>query len=143
MTINLVRRAATALSPLVLFIASTAPAHARETPAKAAAPTAVNPQDAAAKAWNFAASDIPVDPNIVFGVLPNGMKYALLNNSTPKGSVVIRTRFDVGSFAEADDPRGLAHFLTYGVQRTATCARGRDDQPSQTHGAKQETRRVG
>src|SRR3546814_403994 len=51
--------------------------------------------------------------NIVFGVLPNGMKYALLKNSTPKGSVVIRTRFDVGSFAEADDQRGLAHFLEH------------------------------
>src|SRR3546814_4927210 len=41
------------------------------------------------------------------------MKYALLKNSTPKGSVVIRTRFDVGSFAEADDQRGLAHFLEH------------------------------
>ncbi|KGB58966.1 M16 family metallopeptidase [Sphingopyxis sp. LC363] len=113
MTKNLVRRAATALSPLVLLIASTAPAYARETPAKAAAPAAVDPQDAAAKAWNFAASDIPVDPNILFGVLPNGMKYALLKNSTPKDSVVLRMRFDVGSFAEADDQRGLAHFLEH------------------------------
>ena len=113
MTKNLVRRAATALSPLVLLIASTAPVHARETPAKAATPATVNPQDAAAKAWNFAASDIPVDPNIVFGVLPNGMKYALLKNSTPKDSVVLRMRFDVGSFAEADDQRGLAHFLEH------------------------------
>ncbi|HET6524682.1 M16 family metallopeptidase [Sphingopyxis sp.] len=113
MTKTLVRRAATALSPLVLLIASTAPVHAREIPAKAAAPATVNPQGAVAKAWNFAASDIPVDPNIVFGVLPNGMKYALLKNSTPKDSVVLRMRFDVGSFAEADDQRGLAHFLEH------------------------------
>ncbi len=56
---------------------------------------------------------MPVDPNIVFGVLPNGMKYALLKNSTPKDSVVLRMRFDVGSFAEADDQRGLAHFLEH------------------------------
>ncbi|QCB53604.1 insulinase family protein [Sphingopyxis sp. PAMC25046] len=111
MTKNLVRRAATALSPLVLLIASTAPVYAKEAPASA--PAAVNPQDAAAKAWNFAASDIAVDPNIVFGVLPNGMKYALLKNSTPKDSVVLRMRFDVGSFAEADDQRGLAHFLEH------------------------------
>ncbi len=110
MTKNLVRRASTALSPLVLLIATTAPAYAGEASAKAAATTTVNPQDAAANAWNFAASDIPVDPNIVFGVLPNGMKYALLKNSTPKDSVVLRMRFDVGSFAEADDQRGLAHF---------------------------------
>ncbi|MHA4835415.1 M16 family metallopeptidase [Sphingopyxis sp. MSC1_008] len=113
MTKSLVRRASTALSPLVFLIASTAPAWAREAPAKLAAPAAVNPQSEAAKAWNFAASDVPVDPNIVFGVLPNGMKYALLKNSTPKDSVVLRMRFDVGSFAEADDQRGLAHFLEH------------------------------
>ncbi|HKX89557.1 MAG TPA: pitrilysin family protein, partial [Sphingopyxis sp.] len=113
MTKSLVRRASTALSPLVLLIASTAPTHARDAPAKAAAPAAVNPQGEAAKAWNFAASDVPVDPNIVFGVLPNGMKYALLKNSTPKDSVMLRMRFAVGSFAEAEDQRGLAHFLEH------------------------------
>jgi len=113
MTKSLVRRASTALSPLVFLIASTAPAWAREAPAKVAASAAVNPQSEAAKAWNFAASDVPVDPNIVFGVLPNGMKYALLKNSTPKDSVVLRMRFAVGSFAEAEDQRGLAHFLEH------------------------------
>lgn len=114
MTKSFVRRASTALSPLVLLIATTAPAYARDTPATSAAVTAAtNPQSDAARAWNFAASDVPVDPNIVFGVLPNGMKYALLANSTPKDSVVLRMRFDVGSFAEADDQRGLAHFLEH------------------------------
>ncbi len=113
MTKSIVRRASTALSPLVLLIASTAPAYAKEAPAKAATPAAVNPQSAAAKAWNFAASDVPVDPDIVFGVLSNGMKYALLKNSTPKDSVVLRMRFAVGSFAEAEDQRGLAHFLEH------------------------------
>jgi len=113
MTKSLVRRASTALSPLVLLIATAAPAHARDASTPTAATTATNPQTDAAKAWNFAASDVPVDPNIVFGVLPNGMKYALLKNSTPKDSVVLRMRFDVGSFAEADDQRGLAHFLEH------------------------------
>lgn len=113
MTKSFVRRASTALSPLVFLIASTAPVYAKEAPAKAAAPAAVNPQSEAAKAWNFAPSDVPVDSNIVFGVLPNGMKYALLKNSTPKDSVVLRMRFAVGSFAEAEDQRGLAHFLEH------------------------------
>ncbi|MGV1682807.1 M16 family metallopeptidase [Sphingopyxis sp. NJF-3] len=106
-------RASAALSPLALLlstVAAPAPLLARDT-APAAAP--VNPQTDAAKAWNYAASDIAVDPNIVFGVLPNGMKYALLKNSTPKGSVALRLRFDVGSFAEAEDQRGLAHFLEH------------------------------
>lgn len=110
-----VRRLSTALSPFLFLAVCASPILARQ-PAPAPAATAVatvNPQDAAAKAWNFAASDIPVDSNIVFGVLPNGMKYALLKNSTPKDSVILRMRFDVGSFAEADDQRGLAHFLEH------------------------------
>jgi zinc protease len=107
----LFRRLFLALSPLVLLAVHPLPLDARQ-PASTAA-TAVNPQTDAAKAWNFAASDIPVDANVVFGVLPNGMKYALLKNTTPKDSVVLRMRFDVGSFAEADDQRGLAHFLEH------------------------------
>lgn len=113
MKTTLLRRVSTALSPLVLLAVSTAPAFAKEKAAKPAATATVNPQSAGAKAWGFAASDVPVDPNIVFGVLPNGMKYALLKNSTPKDSVILRMRFDVGSFAEADDQRGLAHFLEH------------------------------
>ncbi len=112
MTSSFVRRASTALSPLVLLAVIAAPAYAREA-STTTATAAVNPQSEAARAWNFAASDVPVDSNIVFGVLPNGMKYALLQNSTPKDSVVLRMRFDVGSFAEADDQRGLAHFLEH------------------------------
>ena len=113
MKTNLLRRASTVLSPLALLAVCSAPVLARDKPAKPAATATVNPQDAAAKAWNFAASDVPVDSNIIFGVLPNGMKYALLKNSTPKDSVILRMRFDVGSFAEADDQRGLAHFLEH------------------------------
>ncbi|WP_447760871.1 M16 family metallopeptidase [Sphingopyxis panaciterrae] len=120
MTSSLVRRASTALSPLVLLAICTPAAFAWQPAPPASATAAVNPQTAAAKAWNFAASDIAVDPNIVFGVLPNGMKYALLKNSTPKDSVVLRMRFDVGSFAEADDQRGLAHFLEHMVFNGST-----------------------
>lgn len=123
MKLHLLRRASTALSPLVLLAVSTAPAIAREK-APAAAPTSqpatINPQTAAAKAWNFAASDVAVDPNIIFGILPNGMKYALLKNSTPKDSVILRMRFDVGSFAEQEDQRGLAHFLEHMVFNGST-----------------------
>ncbi|PZQ20772.1 MAG: peptidase M16 [Sphingopyxis macrogoltabida] len=103
-----------ALSPLFLlslFPADAAPAAPQTAAARDVAPA--NPQTPAARAWNFAGSDIPADPDVVFGVLPNGMKYALMKNGTPKDSVVIRMRFDVGSFAEADDQRGLAHFLEH------------------------------
>ncbi|WP_288987933.1 insulinase family protein [uncultured Sphingopyxis sp.] len=108
-------RVSTALSPLALIAVSISPVLAEPAAAPTAAVQVVpaNPQTAAAKAWNFAASDVPVDENIAFGVLPNGMKYALLKNSTPKDSVVLRMRFDVGSFAEAEDQRGLAHFIEH------------------------------
>lgn len=112
MNLNPIRRVLTALTSLLLLQTALSPfqAAARQPAVQA---RSVNPQTSAAEAWNFAASDVPVDSNILFGVLPNGMKYALLKNSTPKDSVVIRLRFDVGSFAEADDQRGLAHFLEH------------------------------
>lgn len=115
MTSRSIRRASAALSPLVLALAlcATSGIALAADPAATSARASTNPQTEAARAWNFAASDVPVDPNIVFGVLPNGMKYALLKNSTPRDSVSIRLRFDVGSFAEADDQRGLAHFLEH------------------------------
>src|SRR5690606_29783753 len=113
MTLRLIRRASAALSPLLLLVALAPPTFARADGAPPAASAAVNPHTDAARAWNFAASDIAVDPNIVFGVQPNGMKYALLRNTTSKDSVVMRLRFDGGSFAEADDQRGLAHFLEH------------------------------
>ncbi len=108
-------RAVAAISPLLLFSAACATPQTalHNLPPATEATVAVNPQTAAARAWNYADSDIAVDPNIVFGVLPNGMKYALLKNSTPKDSVAMRMRFDVGSFAESEDQRGLAHFLEH------------------------------
>lgn len=100
-----------AAAPLAILLSVPVPTalHAREaaaTPASAA-------ETAAARAWGFAASDIPVDSAIRFGVLPNGMKYALMANATPKDSVLIRLRFNIGSLAEAEDQRGLAHFLEH------------------------------
>ncbi|HUH23625.1 MAG TPA: hypothetical protein VLZ51_06150, partial [Brevundimonas sp.] len=35
--------------------------------------------------WAQAASDIPADANVRFGVLPNGMRYAIMKNATPPG----------------------------------------------------------
>src|SRR3546814_7962199 len=65
--------------PTLFRSAATAVASAPAGPAAGlAAP--VNPQTDAARAWNYADSDLPVDPNVIFGVLPNGMKYALLHN---------------------------------------------------------------
>jgi zinc protease len=59
------------------------------------------------------ASDIPVDPAVRYGVLDNGLRYAILENGTPSGTAALRMVFDVGSLAEEEDQRGLAHFIEH------------------------------
>ena len=63
--------------------------------------------------WPQAHSDLKADSSIRFGVLPNGMRYAIMKNATPPGQVSMRLRFDVGSLMERDDQQGLAHFLEH------------------------------
>ncbi len=70
---------------------------------------------AAFEAADFAheASDLPADPSVRYGVLDNGMRYAIMENDTPTGTAALRLMFDVGSFAEDEDQRGLAHFIEH------------------------------
>jgi zinc protease len=59
------------------------------------------------------ASDIPADPGVRYGVLSNGLRYAIMENDTPTGTAALRLVFNVGSLAEDDDQRGLAHFVEH------------------------------
>lgn len=63
--------------------------------------------------WLYAGSDIPRDAAWQFGVLPNGVRYAVRNNGVPPGQVSIRVRMDVGSIFETDRERGFAHLLEH------------------------------
>lgn len=65
--------------------------------------------------WPSEASDIPADPNAVFGNLPNGFRYMVLPNEEPPNRLSVRLHIDVGSLMEEDDQRGLAHFLEHMV----------------------------
>jgi zinc protease len=67
----------------------------------------------AAHAWAQAASDLPADPDVRYGILPNGMRYALRHNATPPHQTSLRLRIDSGSLEERDDQRGLAHFIEH------------------------------
>jgi zinc protease len=58
-------------------------------------------------------SDIPPDPAVRFGVLDNGMRYAILANHTPAGALSVRFTIEAGSMQEAPDQRGLAHFVEH------------------------------
>lgn len=63
--------------------------------------------------WAHAKSDLKPDPAIRFGVLPNGMRYALRKQTLPPNQAALRLRVDVGAMMEADDQQGLAHFLEH------------------------------
>ncbi len=62
----------------------------------------------------------PVDPRVLFGQLPNGFRYAILTNSTPRGAVSFRLRVGVGSADEAPAQGGYAHLVEHMMFRGST-----------------------
>lgn len=60
-------------------------------------------------------SDLKPDPNAIFGSMDNGFKYIIYPNSEPPGKFSVRLHIAAGSLMEADDQRGLAHFLEHMV----------------------------
>lgn len=66
-------------------------------------------------AWPQTALGLIVDPAVRFGTLPNGLRYAIMRNATPRGEASLRLRIDAGSLNERDDQRGVAHFLEHMV----------------------------
>lgn len=68
---------------------------------------------AAAPAWPFAKSDLPLDPGFRFGVLPNGMRYIVRANATPAAQGMVQMWVHQGSLAERDDEAGWAHFIEH------------------------------
>jgi zinc protease len=77
-------------------------------PVAAEVPQPLPPQVRAA--WHFDRSDLTPDPRIRFGVLANGMRYAILPNRTPSGAVSIRLLVKVGATNGAP---GEAHYLEH------------------------------
>ncbi|HWI84945.1 MAG TPA: insulinase family protein, partial [Sphingomonas sp.] len=63
--------------------------------------------------WLFEGSDVPVSPAWRFGVLPNGLRYAVRRNRFPTGTLAIRVRIDAGALMERDDEKGYAHFIEH------------------------------
>ena len=63
--------------------------------------------------WAHEQSDLPPDPAVHWGILPNGLRYAIRPNAEPKGRIAMRFVVLAGSLHEADDERGLAHFLEH------------------------------
>src|SRR5512146_2725618 len=59
------------------------------------------------------AQQMPVDPDVVFGTLPNGMRYYVRANNKPEHRAELRLVVKAGSVLEDDDQQGLAHFLEH------------------------------
>jgi zinc protease len=99
------------LAPLALFLGLangvTAPPVAAQT---TAAPTAAKTDTAP---WLYKGSDIPRDPAWRFGVLPNGVRYAVRKNGVPPGQVSIRVGIEAGALMENDNELGFAHFIEH------------------------------
>ena len=80
----------------------------------APAPALAAPADGpAVNGWGVKLTDVTPDPSIRYGILPNGMKYAIMHNATPKGTASVRLQVAFGSIGEAESERGLAHFIEH------------------------------
>lgn len=66
-----------------------------------------------AVAWGHDESDLKPDPKITFGTLGNGMRYLILPNTEPPQRTSLRLYVDAGSVMEAENQRGLAHFIEH------------------------------
>ena len=56
---------------------------------------------------------IPLDPAVKTGVLPNGLTYYIRHNQWPEKRADFYIAQKVGSMQEEEDQRGLAHFLEH------------------------------
>jgi zinc protease len=63
--------------------------------------------------WPQTASDLKADPEIRFGVLPNGMRYAIKRQAIPADQAALRLWVGSGALEESDAQQGLAHFLEH------------------------------
>jgi zinc protease len=63
--------------------------------------------------WPHEKSDLHPDPTLIFGKLPNGFRYVLMENHRPKDRVSMHLDIQAGSMHESDNQQGLAHFLEH------------------------------
>lgn len=64
-------------------------------------------------AWPARAQDLPVDPELRFGQLSNGLTYYIRHNETPDNRAEFWLVQNTGSIVEEDNERGLSHFLEH------------------------------
>src|ERR1039458_4780424 len=58
-------------------------------------------------------ANVPMDPNVRYSKLSNGMTYYIMRNTKPEHRAEFRLAVNVGSTQENDDQQGLAHFTEH------------------------------
>jgi zinc protease len=77
-------------------------------------PLPIGRETSAASVASFGLSQqMPVDPEVVVGTLPNGLRYYVRANAKPVGRAELRLVVKAGSVLEDDDQQGLAHFVEH------------------------------
>ena len=93
---------------VVAFVLATAvPVASAQTPA------AGRETSAASVASYALTGQMPVDPEVLVGALPNGLRFYVRPNGKPARQAELRLVVKAGSVLEDDDQRGLAHFVEH------------------------------
>jgi zinc protease len=79
----------------------------------AQAPADLHETSAASVASYALSQSMPVDPDVLVGTLPNGLKYYVRANGKPAHRAELRLVVKAGSVLEDDDQQGLAHFVEH------------------------------
>jgi len=81
--------------------------------ASAAQAPAIHDTSAASVASYGLSQLMPVDPEVLVGTLPNGLRYYIRANAKPAHRAELRLVVKAGSVLEDDDQLGLAHFVEH------------------------------
>src|SRR4051794_21580644 len=85
------------------LLATVVPVVSAQTPAS-------GHETSAASVASYALADaMPVDPEVLVGALPNGLRFYVRPNVKPAHQAELRLVVKAGSVLEDDDQRGLAH----------------------------------
>src|SRR5258706_1844117 len=96
-----------ARSVLAFLLAAAIPVASAQTPASG------RETSAASVASYPLADQMPVDPEVLVGALPNGLRFYVRPNGKPARQAELRLVVKAGSVLEDDDQRGLAHLVEH------------------------------
>jgi zinc protease len=97
----------------VLFVTFAGALTAAGLVATGQTPAAGQDASAASVASYALAQQMPVDPEVAVGTLPNGLRYYIRPNGKPARRAELRLVVKAGSVLEDDDQQGLAHFVEH------------------------------